>query len=388
MPATNHYTALGLVPSAAPEVIRAAYKALALICHPGKTMHLAARERASRAAAFNEVQVAYDVLGNPAMKAAYDAQLSPQASRIAKASAASDASSSPSRRSTVKLTTPEEKTALRAKARQSLEELLQKRQKRDAQESELDVVGLRDLAQTWTQLAEENSFDPAMRAHCAIRIHEYEQKIAQREREHEEWLSNMSTAKQGTYTPASASPERRSTPNAPKKPTLWRTTTSAQSSPATPSRATKPTQRAEERKRIDDECKAAETARSEARLVEKAKREAAKQALLDQKAAAIRVEKEKLQARIDLQARTAAERIAKVRAKAGAAPLGTVGAVVDDPATAGPPTPPSVAGHTKHPFVPVQVKKVCDNCDAEHATFRDWRACNAHVAPVGDVVDG
>ncbi|KAH6536839.1 hypothetical protein HBI81_063940 [Parastagonospora nodorum] len=373
MPATNHYTALGLVPSAAPEVIRAAYKALALICHPGKTMHLAARERASRAAAFNEVQVAYDVLGNPAMKAAYDAQLSPQASRIAKASAASDASSSPSRRSTVKLTTPEEKTALRAKARQSLEELLQKRQKRDAQESELDVVGLRDLAQTWTQLAEENSFDPAMRAHCAIRIHEYEQKIAQREREHEEWLSNMSTAKQGTYTPASASPERRSTPNAPKKPTLWRTTTSAQSSPATPSRATKPTQRAEERK---------------PRLVEKAKREAAKQALLDQKAAAIRVEKEKLQARIDLQARTAAERIAKVRAKAGAAPLGTVGAVVDDPATAGPPTPPSVAGHTKHPFVPVQVKKVCDNCDAEHATFRDWRACNAHVAPVGDVVDG
>lgn len=388
MPTTNHYTALGLVPSAAPEVIRAAYKALALICHPDKTTHLAARERASRAAAFNEVQAAYDVLGNPAMKTAYDAQLLPWANRVAKAQAAPDLSSSPSRRSTVKLTTPEEKTALRAKARQSLEDLRQKRQERDAQESELGVVGLNDLIQTWTQLAEENNFDPAMRAHCAIRIHEYEQKLAQREREHEEWLSNMSTAKQGTYTPASASPKQRSTPNAPKKPTLSRPTTSARPSPASPSRAAKPTQQAEERKRAENECRTAEAARSEAHLVEEAKREAAKQALLDQKAAAIRAEKEKLQARMDLQARTAAERIAKARAKAGAAPIGTVGAVVDDQTTAGPSTLPSVVGRTKPAFVPVQVKKVCDNCDAEHATFRDWRVCNAHTAPVRDIVDG
>jgi len=387
MPATNHYTTLGLVPSAAPEVIRAAYKALASICHPDKTMHLAAGERASCAAAFNEVQAAYDVLGNPAMKAAYDAQFLPRANRVAKAQAALYSSSSPSRRSTVKLTTPEEKTALRAKARQSLEALRQKRQDRDEQESGLDLVELKDLVQTWTQLAEENSFDPAMRAHCAIRIHEYEQKIAQREREHEEWLSNMSTAKQGTCTPPSASPKQRSTPDAPKKPALSRPATSAQPSPTFPSRAAKPTQRAEERKRAEGECRAAEAARSEARLVEKAKREATKQALLDQKAAAIRAEKEKLQARVDLQARIAAERIAKARAKAGA-PIGTVGAGIGNKTTAGPPTLPSVADRTKPAFVPVQVKKVCDNCNAEHATFRDWRVCNAHTAPVGDVVDG
>jgi DnaJ-class molecular chaperone len=75
MSTKTHYTVLELVPTAAPGVIRAAYKAHALMFHPDKTAHLSAGERAIRSAVFNEVQAAYDVLGNPALKAAYDATL-------------------------------------------------------------------------------------------------------------------------------------------------------------------------------------------------------------------------------------------------------------------------------------------------------------------------
>jgi curved DNA-binding protein CbpA len=284
MSTTTHYTALGLVPTAAPEVIRAAYKALALVCHPDKTIHLTTSERASHAAAFNEVQAAYDVLGKPSLKAAYDARLSFQMDNVDRyhsasrgpfqARNASEASSTPKHSATVKLTTPEERTAMRAKARQSLDVLRQKRTERDTHEAQLGVVDLRGLVQTWTQLAEENRADPAMHAHCAIRIHEYEQKIAERERQHEEWLINMSTAKQETTTPTSK--PRHTTRDAPKTSTPLRSTGSIPSSSASHSSVCRPSPmsttptpqarigRVEERKRAEAERSAAAAARCEA----------------------------------------------------------------------------------------------------------------------------
>jgi DnaJ-class molecular chaperone len=80
-PAT-HYTALGLIPTAPLPVIKAAYKALVLIHHPDKTIHLSASERAHHSATFRLVQEAYDVLTNASMKASYDAELSRHGNRV------------------------------------------------------------------------------------------------------------------------------------------------------------------------------------------------------------------------------------------------------------------------------------------------------------------
>jgi curved DNA-binding protein CbpA len=120
MSTTTHYAALGLNPTAPPEVIRAAYKALALIYHPDKTLHNAPQERASHAAVFNKVQAAYDVLGSPALKASYDAELERHHNVVDVTWSTFHHRSSPEtapyrtagRKTTaVKLTTPEEKSA-------------------------------------------------------------------------------------------------------------------------------------------------------------------------------------------------------------------------------------------------------------------------------------
>jgi curved DNA-binding protein CbpA len=194
----THYATLGLLSTTAPEVIRAAYQAHALIFHLDKTMHLAAEERASHSVAFSKVQAAYDVLGNPSLKAAYDAKLScqenkdnAQHSRLSPrffSCADPEAVSKHHRRSTVKPTTPGKKVAMRAKARQSFESLRRRRSERDIENGDADIAGLKDMAQAWRHLADDNRNDPVMHAHCAIRIHEYERKMADREQQYEEWL--------------------------------------------------------------------------------------------------------------------------------------------------------------------------------------------------------
>lgn len=158
MTTATHYSSLGLLPTAAPEVIRATYKALALVFHPDKTLHLAPQERASHAAKFNDVQAAYDVLGNPALKASYDAGLARHNNKVdldrssfhhSSSSTAHNASSVSRRNPTVKLTTPREKAAMRARASQSLESLRQRRSERDAEDARLDVAGLKESVEIW-----------------------------------------------------------------------------------------------------------------------------------------------------------------------------------------------------------------------------------------------
>jgi len=407
MSTSTHYTTLELVSTAPPEVIRASYKALALIYHPDKTLGLPASERASHAAVFSQVQAAYDVLGNPALKAAYDAELAHHNDKVDRrlstfhhwsTRTAAKASSTPQRKPSVKLTTPEEKAASRAKARQSIECLREKRAQRDAEDMRMEVAGLKDMVEIWQDLAEENKADPVMHAHCAIRIHEYEVKIADREQQHRHWLEKMSTAKQSPSTPDTK--RRATTPIAPKKPAASPSPVSAQSSNTSrlqttrpssssisPTPASRDTTRAEERKRAEAERTAAAAARAHARSLEKAQREAAKQAHMDRKAAAVRAEQDKQKARMELQAQQEAERIAKARAKAGAAPLGTVGA------SSGPILSRAVrqshhgevqAGTSAVNASPSDGvdgvrssgKKVCSKCGVEHASIREWRKCS------------
>jgi curved DNA-binding protein CbpA len=397
----THYATLGLLPTTAPEVIRAAYKAHALICHPDKTLHLAAGERASHSAAFNKVQAAYDVLGNPSLKAVYDAELSrwnnernvhSTSSRAARAAA-----SETQCHRTVKLTTPEEKIAMRAKARQSLESLRRRRTERNQEDADIDTAGLKILAQTWKQLAEDNRHDPTMHAHCAIRIHEYERKIADREWQRDAWLEKMSTAKQGPSTPAANlrqhTPETTRKSDSPYAARVRKHTSSTSSahriSPhVSPTRSSRDLARAEARKHIEAERDSEMARRAKDRIAEKAQREAKKQAQLEEKAAAVRAEKKKMKAKASLQAQQDAERIAKARMKVGVAPLGTLSpATCDRPGTdiAG---VALAVGRIMADEVQTKAKKTCTRCGVTHTRFRGWRECNARTHPASQGNDG
>jgi curved DNA-binding protein CbpA len=398
MPTATHYTVLGLVPTAAPEVIRAAYKALALICHPDKTAHMVAIERASHAVVFNDVQAAYDVIGNPALKAAYDAELQRNANisklqhstsrRRSPYPAPSEASSTTKRRPSVKMTTPAERTAMRAQAREQLDHLRQKRTERDITDAQMDVACLKDMVHTWKQLAEDNTPDPVMHAHCAIRIHEYEQKLFEREQQHKEWLANLSTAKQepsmvtAKHDPATANASPKPAAYAPSVASHRSNTDTARvrTDSASPTASVRGSVRADARKRAEAErtaATAAATAREEARQAEKAQREAVKQAHLDSKATAVRVGKEKQKAKAAQLAQKDAERIVKARAKAGAAPLGIVRAVVDPEPNDESQASPSVADSTAPRKSQAPMQKICSKCGVEHASFREWMKCNA-----------
>eukprot|EP00427_Karlodinium_veneficum_P016586 CAMPEP_0169129158 /NCGR_PEP_ID=MMETSP1015-20121227/36972_1 /TAXON_ID=342587 /ORGANISM="Karlodinium micrum, Strain CCMP2283" /LENGTH=464 /DNA_ID=CAMNT_0009193149 /DNA_START=59 /DNA_END=1453 /DNA_ORIENTATION=+ len=61
----THYATLGVTPSALPECVRVAYRRCALAAHPDK---------GGSCEAFNAIQAAYEILGDPVRRAAYDAQ--------------------------------------------------------------------------------------------------------------------------------------------------------------------------------------------------------------------------------------------------------------------------------------------------------------------------
>jgi curved DNA-binding protein CbpA len=397
MLATTHYTTLGLVPSATPKVIRAAYKALALICHPDKTVHLAAEERVSHTAMFNQVQAAYAVLGNPALKAAYDAKLACHANLTNQhrstphycpsTHTASDVSQRPKRKSSIKLTTPEEKIAMRARARQSLDHLREKRAERAIEDANMDLVDLKDMVQLWEQLAQENTSDPVMRAHCAIRVYEYGQKVVIREQQHEEWLTKVSIAKQG---PSKAATKQGQTArDASKQKAIPRPSKEKSSSPTLlrPHHA-HPTERAEQRMRAAAAAADAAAARAELRTTEKAERRAARQAHLDQKVAVVRAQKGQQKAKIDAIAQKEAERIAKGRAKAGAAAFGAVGAATVSCPSRIAPVNASAGKISTSKHVQTTGRHSCTICNVTHTSLRDWRKCNAQATLASGDIDG
>jgi curved DNA-binding protein CbpA len=402
MQSPTYYATLGLAPNAPPEVIRAAYKALALIYHPDKTLELAASDRAAHGAVFRDLQEAFDVLSKPNLKAAYDAELAQHDGNVDNELSTFHyaAPSTPKRKTPVKLTTPKEKEAMVARAGQQLEYLRKQRAKRHDDEANMDIAELKRVADTWCNLADENDADPTIQAHCTIRAHEYLEKIAEREQQHEEWLKQMSKSKHAldtAATPATADTKGRRylTPNAPEKlsaatrgevPSTPRATKTEAHRPATPPSPTLTSridQRTAERKRAAEKRTEEAKARAEIRRASKFQLEAAKQAKVEQKAALVRAEKEKQRAKVEEQARLNAERIARARAKVHATTLKTnenVAVLHGDEETMMA-SSSDVTAHTTdldqhfQGDFKLSANRACARCGIEHEGFREWNKC-------------
>ncbi|KAF2715250.1 hypothetical protein K504DRAFT_421834 [Pleomassaria siparia CBS 279.74] len=224
----THYNTLGLVPSAPVPLIRAAYKTLALLHHPDKTIHLSPPERASHAGKFRAVQEAFDVLSSPTLKATYDAELvrnhgrtSPKQSKFhSRPTATTTTTTTTSHRSSarqpsVRLSTPKEKEAMRAKTCADLEHLRATKSARDRDAAEMGVTELTFMLKIWRDLALENRSDPVMSAHCSVMIRDYEAKVKMKETDREKWFANMSTPK---HTPPATTAATRTTPENRRKP--------------------------------------------------------------------------------------------------------------------------------------------------------------------------
>jgi curved DNA-binding protein CbpA len=343
----THYATLGLAPSAPDAVIRAAYKALALTHHPDKTLQLSPDERAHHAALFRAAQEAYDVLGGPS-KRAYDNELARHGNRVDlsrstfhRAPTPQKTSSTTPKRSTgIRMTTPEEKRAWKAKAEEDLAYLRERRARRDAEDANMDLAALKFMHKTWQDLYHEHSGNASCQAVCTQRIEAYATKIAVRKREHADWLNDMSQAK-ASQTPVSK-PASSRTPDAPRKPAASRfSTASANTVPLRSANTAAP-----------------RTAPMRQRMEEKARKEAAKQADLDAKAEAIRAHKEQMRLRAEEKAQYEAERIATARAKAAPARKDSATAAAGDDGDR----------------VPKRMK-LCAKCGGEHATFKEWHKC-------------
>jgi hypothetical protein len=393
----NYYTTLGLAPSAPPEVIRAAYEALTQIYSSDEIAPTPLKVLSYRAANFKQIREAYDTLSDPSARLAYDAELACSdnnwqnedctASNVDnQPQLVSDAPSVAKRTSAAELTTPGEKMSIRAGAAQQLERLREQRAAHDVEEVHLHVEELKHLSLIWQTLADEHEDDPPLRAQCTIRVHELEQKVL--EREHKDWtVPEEISSSVVSVTPSQTlqhTTAHTHTPEAPTKRTAPSTSDTSTFTPHTSSISSTSSpyrnNRREERKRAEQQRAEASAARAQLRLQQKAQREAAKQAIVDQKAAAVRAEKESFKVRVEQKLRLDSERIAKARAKAARGRLPDVsltavslGAADDGNGFAfdGPNVDrEGVIGST------IITKGVCGKCGLEHATFGDWKKCN------------
>lgn len=74
MSMTDYYSTLGIERHATQDDVRSAYRRMAMKWHPDR--HLVAADKVTAEAQFKLVQQAYDTLGNPLLRANYDASLS------------------------------------------------------------------------------------------------------------------------------------------------------------------------------------------------------------------------------------------------------------------------------------------------------------------------
>lgn len=357
----THYTTLGVTQAAEVSVIRAAYRALALLHHPDKTVHLSAEDRAAHSAIFRKVQEAYDVLSNPSLKVAYDRELKRHGNRVDSSLSTfhqSTPATSSRRRNVVHVTSPEEKRAMKAQIEQDIAYLREQRGRQDLKDSELDIDGLKFMLRVWVEMASEYNDDVEgqghLRAHCAVQVQVYQAKIAKREREHKDWLENMSRPK--TAAAPGAKHDTRTNPSHPATPTP--------SKPRPTMPFPKPTSRAGPKHTTAN----ASTMRP-LQTEEKKRKEAAKQAHQNSKANAVRAEKEKYKAKVQEQARQEEARIARARVKAGASVLGQ---------RAG--TSATTPNHTGTSQQHAESKKTsgnkpCSTCGGSHASLAEFRKC-------------
>ena len=84
----DHYATLGVRFDATQAQIKHAFRAIALVCHPDR----AGEDDASSIDVFKEASAAYEVLGNPELRARYDAALGGPWQNAARAASAADPS--------------------------------------------------------------------------------------------------------------------------------------------------------------------------------------------------------------------------------------------------------------------------------------------------------
>jgi curved DNA-binding protein CbpA len=354
MVAHTHYEILGLAQNAPLPVIKAAYKALVLIYHPDKTLGLSASERAEKSTIFREVQEAYDVLVNPLLKTAYDAELKHHGNKVDLERSTfhhPQSRSSTSRRQTsVNLTPPEQKAAMRAKAEAQLTQIREERAEREKEEANMDLSDFRETVKLWQAMVIEKQADPVAKAHCQAKVTEYEQKVRDKEIEQKQWLDNLSTPRQHRFTDADSF----AAPQAPN-----RTEPSKTPSPVSPSiNAKQASRRREETKRKGEELAIKTAARVQARIAERVKQEVSKQAKLEAKQAAVRAQKEEQKMRDEQAAKSRAEAHRRARQKAAASEFST-----------------STAAQVTEKAEKIQVKKDCSGCGNEHASLAEWKLC-------------
>ncbi|KAI4941165.1 hypothetical protein J4E91_010956 [Alternaria rosae] len=334
MKTQTHYATLGLAPTAILEVIRAAHKALTLMYSPDKTSQLAAAEGVARAAVFDEIQEAFDVLDNQSEKAVYDAELARNDGEVIdEASAFHHPPHSTLEDCIAAPAIEEQKNSMRARVREQVKHWRVLREKRREAEAHLSVAELKILVEIWEDAELENAADPVMKARCATVTHEYTEEMNSREQEHEERLAEASTRRRTTemLTTPVAKKHHPKIPSAPTKSTARTPTCSSSRSDvaANTRHVSSPTlapflrvgSRSAERKRAEEKRAEAAKGGAEARKERKAQIEAAKQAALEKKAAAVRIFKAEQKATADEQARAKAEHIAKVRAKVRGGPV-------------------------------------------------------------------
>jgi curved DNA-binding protein CbpA len=356
MSAQTHYETMGFAQNASTAVIKAAYKALALVHHPDKTLHLDASQRAEHAAVFRAVQEAYDVLGNDTLRAQYDFELD----RHGKVDMSCSTFHVPSgvrtpngpagynRRSSSFTSPPETKAMAKARIELQLRQLQEIRAQRELEETSMDVTVLRQTLAIWREMAMEHIGDAVLSAHCKAKVQKYEQKLRMREAEHTAWLNNLASPKGGV--PSGSTTQR--------------------SSPSRNSRrdSARASAKAEERRRTEENRAEEEARRARDRVREKARRDGMRQAQQEAKEKAVRAE-EKQQRLADEAAAKKAAHIAKVRAKAA-----------PGPATSGRSTPTQgvPSGNTiEVKKAPGRAARQCGRCNLGHVSVADWKRCIA-----------
>ena len=219
MKTRTHYATLGLAPNATPEVISAAYKALVLK-YFDELPEMAGAEGVARAAVFDEIHEAFNVLDDQSQKAVYDAELAGKDDEVIdEASAFHHSPCSTLEDCTTAPTIQEQKNSMRARVRKQVKYWRVLREKRREDEARLSVDELKSLVEIWEEAELENAADPVMKARCAVVVYEYADELKSREREHEERPAKPSTPRRTTEMPATpvAKKHRPKTPCAPTK---------------------------------------------------------------------------------------------------------------------------------------------------------------------------
>jgi hypothetical protein len=258
---------------------------------------------------------------------------------------------------------------MQAQAQEDLAYLREQRTKRDTDIANMGITDLTTMHQIWVGLADEHKRDPSMRAYCVQQRVRYSTKIGQLRKEHADWgLDGTAKSKAVPGTPPPKTAAAR-TPGAPRKATAPHDTTVPSHTGSPRAHAPRPSatstspasnlqKRAGERKRRVEE----DALRAQARAQEVSRKHANRQALLDAKADAVRIQNNNLKQKLDEITKGKAPRVAEIRAKVGPAPKGSAdrdvlkdeGDLVRQPAT----------------------KRVCTKCGTEHASFKEWRTCN------------